>query len=424
MLSTWLPSSIPDETNLLNITRAKGSYLYTADGRELYDGVSSWWCKPLGHCHPIIIDTLARQASLFEHHIPANATNAVIEELSSRLLGIFTQMDKVMYASDGSSAIEIAMKLAYEARLLNGEQGKNHFIALSGAYHGETTLTLSVCGIDTYKKNYQGLLTQNFFISDIHYVNSCNDQSWHDSDFNETLYRKFFNLHASKCCALIIEPIIQGANGLKIISQDFLTKLINLACEYKLYIIADEIMVGLGRLGCHSVCVSYLGFEPDIVCFAKNLTAGVIPMSAVVINKKITDVFRYYRKLFPHSHTHSCNTLGASVANAYLNHLANSDMLARIKENELGMLKMMQEFANKYDFIINPRAIGGIAACDLNLSISAISQIFDIGIQCGIYLRPINNTLYVLPPLNKLSDDIRMIRSLLASVLEILQKWE
>jgi adenosylmethionine-8-amino-7-oxononanoate aminotransferase len=424
MLSTWLPASIPDETNLLNITRAKGSYLYTADGRELYDGVSSWWCKPLGHCHPIVTDALARQASLFEHHIPANATNSVIEELSSRLLGIFTQMDKVMYASDGSSAIEIAMKLAYEARLLNGEQGRNHFIALSGAYHGETALTLSVYGINAYKKNYQGLLIQNFFIQGLIYVNSSDEDSWHESDFDEALYREFFNQHASKCCALIIEPIIQGANGLRIISKDFLSRLIHLAREYGLYIIADEIMVGLGRLGCHSVCVSYLEFEPDIVCFAKNLTAGVIPMSAVVINKKITDIFRYYRKLFPHSHTHSCNTLGASVANAYLNYLANSDMLIEIKQNELGLLKMMQDFASKYDFIINPRAIGGIAACDLNLPASAISQIFNLGIQCGIYLRPINNTLYVMPPLHDLTSDSPIIKSLLTMVLEVLQKWE
>lgn len=424
MLSTWLPASIPDETNLLNITRAKGSYLYTANGRELYDGVSSWWCKPLGHCHPIVTDALARQASLFEHHIPANATNSVIEELSSRLLGIFTQMDKVMYASDGSSAIEIAMKLAYEARLLNGEQGRNHFIALSGAYHGETALTLSVCGINAYKKNYQGILTQNFFIPNLTYVSSRDDNLWHESNFDEALYRKFFELHASKCCALIIEPIVQGANGLKIISKDFLLRIIHLAREYGLYIVADEIMVGLGRLGCLSVCVSYLGFEPDIVCFAKSLTAGVISMSAVVINKKITDIFRCYRKLFPHSHTHSCNTLGASVANAYLNHLKNSDMLVQIKENELRLLKMMQDFSNKYDFIINPRAIGGVAACDLNLPASAISQIFNLGIQCGIYLRPINNTLYVMPPLHDLTSDSPIIKSLLTMVLEVLQKWE
>ena len=330
---TWLPADRPDMQNTnLHIYMAKGSYLITHDGKEIYDAISSWWCKPMGHQHPLVTKSIIEQLEYFEHHIPANAWNSTIEKLSCRLVQIFTQMDKVMYASDGSSAVEIAMKLSYETRILGQQSHRNKFIAMNGAYHGETLFTLGVCGIPAYTINYAALLQNNYFIDNISYVNGTDDPRWLECNFDREYWENFFAQHAINATALIIEPVVQGAAGMKIISRDFLIKIINLARQHDLHIIADEIMVGLGRLGCYSVSKEILNCEPDLACFAKNLTAGSIPMSAVVINRSISNQFRMHNQLFPHSHTHSCNAIAAAVAVNYLNWLDNSDVLFQVTD--------------------------------------------------------------------------------------------
>lgn len=416
---TWLPADKPDPHSInLEITAAKGSYLIDSGGKKIYDAISSWWCKPLGHRHPLVKNSIIQQLEYFEHHIPANASNGTIEQLSKRLVQIFTQMDKVMYASDGSSAVEIAMKLSYETRVLNQQPLRSKFIALSGAYHGETIFTLGVCGIASYKTNYQALIADNYFIDSIPYVNGCNDPGWNESYFDQVHWEGFFAKHSPCATALIIEPVVQGACGLKIISRDFLIKLIKVAKRYDLHIIADEIMVGLGRLGCYSVSKEFLNFEPDLVCFAKNLTAGSIAMSAVVINRSISDIFRQHDQIFPHSHTHSCNALAAAVAVNYLKWLDESDVFLQVKLAENKLQKLMNDWSETFTFIKNPRAIGAMAACKLDLPVSILKKVFALAIEEGIYLRPIGDVLYIMPPLNNLPVDVEIISPMLYSLFQ------
>ena len=416
---TWLPASLPDSNPQdIQISDTQGSYLITSTGARIYDGISSWWCKPLGHKHPIVLNAITYQLKYFDHHIPANAFNNVIEQLSAALINIFTQMDKVVYASDGSSAIEIAMKMSYEVRVLLNQPQRCKFIALHNAYHGETVFALGICGIDYYTKKYQKLLQENYFIQPITYVSGIQDPLWHDCNFNQDYWNNFFKQYAPVATALIIEPIVQGAGRLKIISRDFLIKIIGLAKQYDLHIIADEIMVGLGRLGYYSVSKELLNFEPDLVCFAKNLTAGSIPMSAVVIHKSITDVFREHNQSFDHSHTHSCNALAASVAVQYLKWLGQSGVLHHIKQAQHDLHNMFQHFSQVFTFIKNPRGIGAIAACELDVPPQVLNQIFTISISQGIYLRPIGNTLYVMPPLYNIIREIAIIQKLLDKVFQ------
>lgn len=414
---TWLPDSRSDNTSALQIKNCSGSYLFLEDGCKIYDGIGSWWCKPLGHQHPLVKNSIHQQLELFEHHIPANAYNDGIEELSMLLVDIFTEMDRVMYASDGSSAVEIACKLSLELRSIAGIKSRNKFIALNRAYHGETIFTLSLCGIDTYKAPYQNLLLENYFLEDIVYVNSRNDKLWHDCNFDVIKWDKYFAGIAANVTALIIEPIVQGASGIKIISRDFLYQIIILARKYGIHIISDEIMVGLGRLGCYSVSKEILGFEPDLVCFGKNLTCGSIPMSAVVINKSITEIFRQAKRSFPHSHTHSCNALATSVAVNYLKFLKTTDFLSHVRSLENKLLSMMKRIVAKFKFVSNARAIGGIAACHLDLEPHIMDKIFAIGIEKKIYLRPIGQEFYIMPPLNNLENELAEIEEKLVAVL-------
>lgn len=413
---TWLPASMPDSIKPLKIIKAEGSHLITDAGIQVYDAISSWWCKPLGHGHTIIKNSIFEQLSYFEQHIADNAYNDVIEGLSRQLVSKFSGMNKVMYASDGSSAIEIAMKLSYESRVITKQKERFKFVALRGAYHGETMFTLSVCGIDSYKNAYTNLLAENYFINDICYVTSRHDYSWRKCDFDEEKYDNFFAKIALHTSALIIEPVVQGAAGLKIISSDFLIKLVAVARRYNLHIISDEIMVGLGRLGCFCVSTEILGIKPDFVCFAKNLTAGSVPMSAVVIDADITEIFK--DKVFAHSHTHSCNALAAKVALNYLKFLDNSSLLQDVQNVESKLLALMQNLAREFDWIKNPRAIGAIAACELMVDKTLLKQIFHLGILHGIYLRPINNTLYIMPPLYNISNDLPEIENKLVILLQ------
>src|SRR6185437_14644059 len=394
---TWLPASTPDVAAPLKIVKAEGSHIVTDNGIRIYDAIYSWSCKPLGHGHELIKNSIYEQLNYFEHHIPADAYNETIEEFSCRLVGLFSEMDKVMYASDGSSAVEIAMKLSYESRVITGQKKRSRFVALCGAYHGETMFTLSVCGILSYTRAYAELLWKNYFIDDICYVNSRFDPLWDECDFDEEKYNNFFAKIAPDTSALIIEPIVHGAAGIKIISRDYLVKLVNVARKYDLHIISDEIMVGLGRLGCLCVSSEVLGSQPDFVCFAKNLTAGSIPMSAVVINARITEIFK--GKVFAHSHTHSCNAIGANVALNYLKFLDSSLLIQDVQQIEIKLLELMQSLAAAFIWIKNPRALGAIAACELILDAEILQQIFHLGIQDGIHLRPIGNTLYIMPPL-------------------------
>lgn len=414
---TWLPDSAPDNTTAICVKSCFGSYLILENGEKIYDAISSWWCKPLGHSHELVQNSLYQQLELFEHHIPANAYNNIIEELSTELVNIFTQMERVMYASDGSSAVEIACKMSLDVRNIENNPIRNKFIALNGAYHGETIFTLSLCGIKNYKIPYQNILLENYFIEEIVYVRSSNDSLWHDCNFDYTLWDDYFIKIAHTVTAIIIEPIVQGANGLKIISKDFLVQVIALARKYGIHIISDEIMVGLGRLGYHSVSKDLLGFEPDMVCFGKNLTCGSIPMSAVVINKTITEIFRVAKRVFPHSHTHSCNALAARVAVNYLDFLKNTDFLSKVRTYEAKLLGIMERITAKFAFVINPRAIGGIAACYLNVEQKILNKVFAISINNGIYLRPIGHELYIMPPLYNLENEIAEIEYKLNLVL-------
>lgn len=233
---------------------------------------------------------------------------------------------------------------------------------------------------------------------------------------------QFFNQHASQITALLIEPIAQGAAGLKIISRDYLCKLINLARAHGIHIIADEIMVGLGRLGYFSVSKELLGIEADLVCFAKHLTAGSIPMSSVVVNRSISDIYRKHKQIFPHSHTHSCNSLAAAVAVDYLSLLQNSNILANVRVAETILIEFNTKLKQRFTFISNARAIGAIAAWKLNLPPKQIKLVVSLAKDLEIHLRPIGNIVYLLPPIYNILEDLKLLLPKIEALYEKLQE--
>lgn len=384
------------------IERAEGSYLYTNQG-PLIDAISSWWCKSLGHGHPAVIRAIEDQLHRFEHVIAANTTHPLMVELAEELTDI-TQKQHVFFASDGSSAVEIAMKLAIHASQLKGHKHKNQFIALKNGYHGETLGTMSVSDLGVYKAPYESFGVTCHFINDIPYVSGKEDPLWTNCDSHWNIVERELDQIKEQVCAVVLEPLIQGAGGMLCYSPDFLKKCAAWAKANDIYFIADEIMTGMGRTGEWLAC-NHAEVQPDLICLSKGLTSGSLPLSCVMIDSAIFDMFYsdYSQgKSFLHSHTYSGNPLAISAALATIRAFKHEKILDQAKSLGKTMLEHLTEVAKISGKLHNVRGIGAVVAADLinpdNRRIG--NELYEIALTQGALIRPIGNTLYWLPPLN------------------------
>lgn len=385
----------------LIVRQARGSYIETDQGL-LIDAISSWWCKSLGHNHPKLIAAIQQQLSQFEHVIAANTTHPALVAFGEKLAKL-THKQYIFFANDGSSAVEIALKMCLHAQQIKGQAQRKTFLSLKNAYHGETLGALSVSDLGIYKKAYEGYGVPCSFIEPLPYLHSIQDPLWKDA---HTYWEKILpSLEASKdkFCALIIEPLVQGAAGMRCYSADFLKRLVNWAQANGIYVIADEIMTGIGRTGTW-LASTQADIEADLVCLSKGLTAGTLPLSTVSIDKKIFDLF-YTDKLehaFLHSHTYSGHALALSAALATIEVIEEEAILSRVSHLEKTMRNYFEDFAKITGKLHNIRSFGAIVAADLSeLEHHGGSlRLYQEAVKQGALIRPIANTLYWLPPLN------------------------
>lgn len=391
----------------LVVKSARGSYINTDQG-EIIDGISSWWCKSLGHGHPEIIQAIKEQLDKFEHVITANTTNEIIVELASELSKI-TNKQHVFFASDGACAVEIALKLSVHANKLKGYEGRTKFISLQNSYHGDTFGAMSVSDLGAFKKTYQDFQLDASQISNLPYRSGPNDPKWQNCDVEWEQIITKLNPIKDKIAAIIFEPIMQGAAGMQCYSPALLTKLSEFAKQNDIYIIADEIMTGIGRTG-EWLAETHASIQADFTCLSKGLTSGSMPLSLAMINKEVYELFyKDYEPIsaFLHSHTYSGNPVAASAALATLKVMQRDDILSQV--NSLGkyMSQSFQDVMQSSGKLCNYRSIGAIVAADL----------IDAPPRCGFHLaqaaqkrgallRPIGNSIYWLPPLNTDSQTI------------------
>lgn len=433
LASVWHPcSQMKDYENFkpMIVERAQGCSINLRDGRTLIDAVSSWWCKSLGHGHPALKAALHNQANQFEHVMLANLTHEPIIELSTRLSQLTNTLKKVSYASDGSCAVEMALKMSVHARLLLGQTHKTQFMALTNAYHGETLATLSVSDLGLYAKPYQSLLLDVPFIKNIPYVSGEEDPLWHDCSSEWPTIERQLEQQAETLSAIIVEPIVQGAGGMLIYSADFLRRLRLWTQKNDVHLIADEIMTGLGRTGKMLAC-EHAGIEPDFLCLSKSLTSGWLPLSAMLTRNDIYDLFYDdydTGKAFMHSHTYTGNPLAASVANAFLTVLQEEHLIEKTAGLQSKMLSHMQSIAYETGLLHNIRGVGAVIAADIveaNVKCSNKNrlgyQVFQRAVEVGALLRPLGNTIYWLPPFvindKTLSDLAQITQQALVDVL-------
>jgi adenosylmethionine-8-amino-7-oxononanoate aminotransferase len=386
----------------LVVNGAKGSYIDTNKG-PLIDAISSWWCKSLGHGHPAVTAAIQEQLQRFEHVIGANTTHPLLVELAEQLAEI-TGKQHVFFASDGASAVEIAMKLAIHASQVKGNSDKNQFVSLKNGYHGETLGTMSVSDLGLYKSPYASFGVTCHFIENIPYLTNENDPLWNNCDSHWTLVKQQLDKLSNTICAVILEPMVQGAGGMLCYSPDFLKKLAAWAKAKDIYLIADEIMTGIGRTGKWLAC-DHAGISPDLICLSKGLTSGALPLSCVMIDNSIFDLFYgdYTEgNSFLHSHTYSCNPLAVSAAVATIKTIKNEGLILQAKQLNATMLNHLTNVAAVSGKLSNVRGIGAIVAADLievnNVRIG--NEVYKQALKHGALIRPIGTTLYWLPPLN------------------------
>lgn len=426
----------------LPVVAAEGCRLYLEDGGEVLDAISSWWCKSLGHRHPRLMAALAQQAERFDHVIVANTTNEPLVRLCERLLAVGNGLgpeawgpdaspgrqpgwfSRVFLADNGSTAVEIALKMALQAQVQRGQAGRTGFAALAGGYHGETVATLSVGDCDLYAAPYQPLM---FPVARLPVAlrSGPDDPRWLDASAEWPAVEAALAPDAGTLAAIVYEPVLQGAGGMRLVSPDLIRRLRAWADAHGVYLIADEIAAGIGRCGT-MLAGEHAGVDvrPDLACLSKGLTGGVLPLSAVLVRVGIPELFDAdycdYRA-FLHSNTWTGNALAVAVANAVLDVYAEEGILATVANHGPLLRDGLDRLAESRPWLGNRRAVGMFAAIDIQGREPRERtgyRVYREAVRRGALLRPMGDTMYLFPPLTTAPDDIAAMCTVLGESLD------
>src|SRR3989454_391675 len=296
------------------IDRGEGAYLYTHDGRRLIDGISSWWVNLHGHAHPVIAEAIAAQARKLEHVIFAGFTHEAAEELADRLARILpAELDRVFYSDDGSTAVEGGFKIAIQYWYNRGQPKKCRIVALEHAYHGDTIGAMSVSADSPFTAAFEVLRLPVFRV--------CNVAE----------LEQLLSTRSHEIAAMIVEPLVQGAGGMKMYPESDLKRFQQLCGEYNVLLIADEVFTGLGRTGRMFAC-EHARVTPDLMCLSKGLTGGFLPFAVTLSRSEIYDAFHSSdrSRTFFHGHSYSGNPLGCAAALATLKIFEREPVFDRI----------------------------------------------------------------------------------------------
>ena len=396
---------------MVPIVRGEGPWLIDAAGRRYLDGISSWWTNLFGHANPRIAAALADQAKTLEHVIFAGFTHPPAIELAEQLVQITPPgLEKVFFADNGSAAIEVALKMSFHYWLNQGHGEKTRFIALTGSYHGETLGALSVSDVALYRKTYAPLLlTPILAPSPDAYEGEPGESPEQTATRRLEAMRLLLEKHAHETCAVIVEPLVQCAGGMRMYHPSYLTGLRALCDRYNVHFIADEIAVGFGRTGTLFAC-EHAHVSPDFMCLSKGLTGGTLPLSVVLTTQHVYDAFyaEYAAgKAFLHSHSYTGNPLACRAALETLAIFRDEPVLER---NRALAAHLAQQLAPLRDHphVADVRQLGMIAAVELVADKATRRpfpaeerrglRVYMHGLEHQALLRPLGNIVYFMPP--------------------------
>jgi len=381
---------------IIPIKSAKGIYLYDFDGNRYIDAISSWWVNLFGHSNEYINSKLKEQTEKLEHVLLAGFTHEGAVELAQRVVKITPKgLEKIFFADNGSSAIEVALKMSYHYHKNQGNK-KHIFLSLTNSYHGETIGALSVGAVKLYKDTYKPLLISNMQtpVPTDDTIESAKEAL---KELEEILQK-----HGKYISAFIVEPLIQGAGGMHFYHPYYLQEARKLTKEYNIHLIADEIMTGFGRSGT-MFAVEQAKITPDFMALSKGLTGGYMPLSLIVTTNEIYSAFYcdYIEyKAFLHSHSYTGNPLACSCALATLDIFENKPIL----QNNIKKSKLMEHLLQKFKSLPNVKStrvkgmIGAITLIDYPIEKRVGLEVYKYGLKNGVLLRPLGNVIYFMPP--------------------------
>ncbi len=394
----------------LPIVRGQGVYLYTEDGRRLLDGISSWWVNIHGHSHPKLTEALLRQAQELEHVIFAGCTHRPAVELAEQLVALLPPgLTRIFYSDDGSTAVEVALKMALQYWWNRGEKQRHTLVALHYAYHGDTFGAMSVSEASVFTEPFAPLL---FRVRRAHapYCYRCplgltrpTCQIACLGDLERVLAEE-----GDRVAAVIIEPMLQGAGGMIVWPAEFLAGVRRLCDRFGVLLIADEVLTGFGRTG-HMFACEHAGVRPDIMCLSKALTGGYLPLGVTATTEAVYEAFLSpdRRRTFFHGHSYTANPLACAVALASLELLRTEGTLSRVIALEK-QLRARLEPMRAFPHVGDVRVLGGVGILELvrdKQTKEAEGYLDRIGpmlsaefLRRGLLLRPLGNVLYFMPP--------------------------
>jgi len=406
---------------LVPVARGEGAWLYDFDGRRYLDAVSSWWVNLFGHANPRIRAAIAAQLEELEHVMLAGFTHRPVIELSERLAALAPgHLGHAFYGSDGASATEIALKMAFHYWKNRGRPAKTVYLSVAGAYHGETLGALAVTDVPIFRDTYFPLLNRNMIVPSPDARGARPGESPRDvairaaAALEEVLERN----HAT-IAAFIVEPLVQGASGMAMHDPYYLTLARGLCTRYGVLLIADEIMTGFGRTGAMFAC-DEAGIAPDMICLSKGITGGYLPLSCVLSTDEIYAAFYAdgTDRAFLHSHSYTGNALACAAALAVLDIFLADDVVAGNRAKAARWTELAAPLA-QHPKVRNFRHRGMIWAFDVETDRAGFARwCFAEGLAREFLLRPIGRTVYFMPPYILTDDEFTMLAARTCDILE------
>ncbi|WP_338815406.1 adenosylmethionine--8-amino-7-oxononanoate transaminase [Bernardetia sp. Wsw4-3y2] len=395
----WHPfTPLAEGYDPLEIVKADGIYIYTKDERKILDAVSSWWVNIHGHANKKIATAISEQAHSLEHVIFAGFTHQPAEKLAQSLIDLLPSMNKVFFSDDGSTAIEVALKICLQHfHNRNKDANRTKIIAIEGAYHGDTFGAMAVCDRTPFNAPFNPLLF------DVEFIPRPTQKNW-----SEVKERFTQILESEEVAAFIFEPIIQGAGGMQTYSPKHLDELIKLAHNKNTFCIADEIMTGFGRTD-YLFASEYLKEKPDLICLSKGITGGFLPLAVTLCTKEVAQPFydNDILKTFFHGHSYTGNPIACAAANASLEILLSDECFKnrkRIAEKHIYFAKQTNSNKKLKSRVLEVRTCGTIFALELKTEEQTSyfnewrKNIYNYFLDRNILLRPLGNVIYIIPP--------------------------
>ena len=390
----WHPySAIDADQWIFPVTSVNGVRLKLADGRELIDGMSSWWSAIHGYNHPVMNEALQAQIAQMSHVMFGGLTHAPAVELATRLVELTPKpLQTVFFSDSGSVAVEVAMKMAIQYWHAQGQPSKQRFLTIRNGYHGDTFGAMSVCDPETGMHSlFSDTLTQQYFVDA---PTCCFGGPCSDDDVAPL--RRKLEQHRKDIAAIILEPIVQGTGGMRFYAADYLRRVRELCNEFEVLLICDEIATGFGRTGKLFAC-EHAGISPDIMCVGKALTGGYLTLAATLATRDVSAAISNGEPgLFMHGPTFMANPLACAAALASLKLLTESDWAANISRIEAGLERGLAP-CRKLAPVSDVRVLGAIGVVELTAPVD-MKTIQPLFVEHGVWVRPFGRLVYLMPP--------------------------